>query len=178
MNYIITRDKDYIQHHGVKGMKWGIRKDKQLSGSTKMYRFKKRNTYYDPDFNAKYHNIKGRKIRTVDMLTSDSKLKKKIQDWSENEEAKIRDSLFYGKISKKKARRRLIDLAEETDRRIKEIENRKITTYTKENKRSINRGMEITQRIVQQQMIQQQMQNINRSASLGLSGGVKPFMFG
>ena len=197
MNYTITReDSDHLQHHGVKGMKWGVRKDKQPSGSTKMRKSKKRNHYYDPDFNAKYHNVKGRKIRTVDMFTSDSKLKKKIQDWSENEDAKIRDDLSYGKISKKKAQRRWNDLAEETDRRIKEIENRKLITYAKENQRSINRARELVnqqqiqqmtaqqlmhQQITQNQHTQQMMLNqqfANQNASLSISGGMNPFMFG
>lgn len=151
-----------------------------------------KNRYYDPDFNSKYIDVKGRKIRVTDMGSSKSKLSQKVADWMEAEDARIRDELNYGKISKKEAQRRFDDLAEEADRRYSEIKNRRI--YSGKSavsnmslmSSSINQmqtqQMIQTQQLVQQQMnqmaMQQMVQDSMRIASLGLSGGMNPFMFG
>lgn len=37
--YTVIRSDDYLAHYGVKGMKWGVRKDRSSSGRTKVGRY-------------------------------------------------------------------------------------------------------------------------------------------
>jgi hypothetical protein len=104
-----------LVHHGVKGMKWGVRKDRKKGVGKRMVDYSPdviKKAYRDPskrnssDFHAKL----GRLFRL-----NKCKTKQDIQDWSENEDARIRDDLHYGKITKDQAKRRSSSLAKETD---------------------------------------------------------------
>ena len=156
-NYFIVNGELY--HHGVKGMKWGVRKDRKRDSATK-----------------KIRTIKPKSKDIFRYASSMLKIKTKddIQEWSENEDAKIRDDLFYGKISKKEAKRRSDFLASQTAYMLRAVNGRQFVNN--------NRIMDLSaQQANQFAMEQATRASINASlqaASLGMSGGMNPFMFG
>lgn len=68
MNYILVDDEFYspdeLYHHGVKGMKWGVRKDK-YKAMNKQQRRKTREKYYNTPEGKKYKITRNTIIGTV-----------------------------------------------------------------------------------------------------------------
>ena len=111
-----------LRHHGVKGMKWGVRKkrDKNANGVGRAKRLSKVSKSDTSDIRAKF----GRMIRL-----NKCKTKQDIQDWSESEDARIRDDLHYGKITKDQAKRRWDSLANETSFALKHLHSSSSTLH-------------------------------------------------
>lgn len=133
------------------------------------------------DLKGRYIRIGFATIRVRDMMASKDKLARAVSDWAEAQDAKIRDDFQYGKISKKQAERKWDQLATDTDRMYKEIEDRQ-RIYNRGQSAVHNSSLmaaQMHQQQVQNQIFQQQAtQAAMRNASLGLSGGMNPFMFG
>lgn len=196
--YIIT-PKDELMHYGVKGMKWGVRKDRETHGIRKLKRKRSGSAQSEQDriiedLQGRYIRIGLAKIRVRDMMTPKEKMIEAIQNWSEAQDGKIRDSYDSGKITKKQADKEWGRLAKETERMLKEaesryIQNKRIQRYVNNNPlmttkvtQATSQHLSFHQQAVQQHLNQQFMQEsitaANRNASLGLSGGMNPFMFG
>ena len=62
INYIIHRDEDYLQHHGIKGQKWGIRRYENEDG-TLTEAGKKR--YAKAQYDASKYKTAGERLKTV-----------------------------------------------------------------------------------------------------------------
>ena len=94
--YVITRDEKYLEHHGIKGQKWGVRRFQNEDGTLtaegrarygvdkKTNEYKSSGNYSEDDSNLSIHfhdsAINNKKFK--------SDLKKKLQE-EENEWAKI-----------------------------------------------------------------------------------------
>lgn len=168
-------DSGELYHYGVKGMKWGVRKDRKryvvINGR------KVPVTRFNGQMETKEMLAHKPKIKDVFRdIHEMSKLKTKddIQAWSENEDAKIRDDLHYGKITKKEAERKWDLLASRTEYMLSASRGRRFI----DNSHIMNLS---TQQAIQLAMEQTTRASINASlqaASLSMSGGMNPHMFG
>lgn len=171
--YIIVNGELY--HHGVKGMKWGVRKDRKhyvvINGrKVPVTRFNgqmetKEMLAHKPkikDVFRDYHSMS--KLKTTD----------DIQDWSENEDAKIRDDLNYGKITKEEAERRWDLLASRTEYMLRAAKARSFVN----NSRFMDLSIQQAGQIAMEQSTRASINASLQAASLSMSGGMNPFMFG
>lgn len=140
--YII--DSGELYHYGVKGMKWGVRKDRK-----------------------RYVVINGRKVPVT-------RFKDDIQAWSENEDAKIRDDLHYGKITRKEAERKWDLLASRTEYMLRASSGRRFV----DNSHIMNLSIQQANQFAMEQANRASINASLQAASLGMSGGMNPFMFG
>lgn len=107
-------------------------------------------------------------------LMSKLKTKDNIQDWSENEDAKIRDDLNYGKITKKEAERRWDLLASRTEYMLRAAKARSVVN----NSRIMDLSIQQANQFAMEQATRASINASLQAASLSMSGGMNPFMFG
>lgn len=168
-------DNGELYHYGVKGMKWGVRKDRKryvmINGR------KVPVTRFDGQMETKEMLAHKPKIKDVFRdyhAMSKLKTKNDIQEWSENEDAKIRDDLFYGKISNKEAQRRSDLLASRTAYMLRAANGRRFIENSHVMNLSIQQANQFTMESATRASINASLQ----AASLSMSGGMNPFMFG
>jgi hypothetical protein len=171
--YII--DNGELYHYGVKGMKWGVRKDRKryvvINGR------KVPVTRFNGQMETKEmlaHKPKNKDVFRDIHVMSKLKTKDDIQEWSENEDAKIRDDLFYGKITKKEAQRRSDLLASRTAYMLNAVNGRQFVN----NNHIMNLSVQQANQFAMEQATRASINASLQAASLGMSGGMNPFMFG
>ena len=186
-----------LYHHGVKGMKWGVRKDTSGSASSIDRRVRKLNR-----LNSRMEKnlaVSRHLNEYYDSAKKSNNLLKRATSMSQFADRKIVNRRY--ERTKKKVDNMLADMTKdgvtlETMRKRKTglisggqwnfISSWSGVDYTLGTERGrsavqnimVDNGARAHQQFVNQQFQQQAVMEANRTASLGLSGGTNPFMFG
>ena len=118
--------EDFLEHHGIKGQRWGVRRFQKKDG-TLTPAGKKR--YVNNDSGEDESVIINDDLRKGEYYSSQDKPKKfktsqDVSDWSELEGGNIRDRLSYNEITEKEATKLWDALAKQTDVEFRRVDIR------------------------------------------------------
>ena len=144
-----------LYHHGVKGMKWGVRKKSKSGTYTTI-------------------NIKSPK-------RGGFKSQEELTQWANREAAKIHREYRKGNISTKQLNTRTKELSKIMSRESRKFNKKRMIEKGKtvtNNQQLLNMSVQQTNQFALQQAHRDSVNAALMSASLGMSGGSNPYMFG
>lgn len=203
-NSIVHDDLDNseyeLYHHGVKGQKWGVRRDKYLARMS-------RNQAKIDKLDKKLHTSGAmkRKQRAAKAQAKLDKYEKRAAKGrkrlaegknisNRQQKAIIKAEKFKAKVAKNSAKndkweagiakleRKNTKLQKRVDRLNKKIAKEQLNSpeiqkNVKAGKKAVETNKHV-QEVMHQTMVQQSITDANRSMSLALSGGTNPYIFG
>lgn len=174
-NYILGPNGEFVSadelyHWGIKGMKWGVRRYQNKDGSLTPAG-KRRKKIEQREMEPKEMLASMPRIKDVFKdYRSMSKLKTKddIQDWAENEDAKIRDELYQGKITRKEADHRWDLLASRTEYMLTAVKgqqyaNEHVRMNLQDAQMHAQMHQQMVDNFIQQQHVQTHQQMVNNT---------------
>lgn len=174
---MIMQMKEYtneLYHHGVKGMKWGVRKDRKATS-------KGRVNGTVTDKNGKKHEYTTINIKSP--KRGGFKSFEELERWGYKEENKIHDDYFNRKISKKQLENRLERLTVMQGRELQKLKQKESAKRGAEfinthQHRFMDMSILQANQFAMEQATRASINASLQAASLSASGGMNPFMFG
>lgn len=155
-------NRDYIQHYGVLGMKWGVRRYQNYDGSYTAAGLKKYRTYESATNRAK--DVKG----TNHKFTEEEALAE-TQKWMDKHQGEY--SFNYTPSKKRNT----------VGSKLNQLVNRAITKTQSASINGLsNQTIDFGNQAIQANnwAMEQSIRANNQAASLAMTGGTNPFMFG
>lgn len=162
-----------LYHHGVKGMKWGVRKDRKSTSNGRV-----NGTVTDK--NGKKHEYTTINIKSP--KRGGFKSFEELERWGFKTEDKIRDDYLNRKISKKQLENRLESLAVIQGRELQKLKQKDLIkkgkTFINNNRHLLDMSIQQANQFAMQEATRASINASLQAASLSASGGTNPFMFG